>query len=87
MNLEEFTKRELYKFKHTSSKPQGEHSSIDDMVIFVFKPTMTSGMQVTIEIVNVLQAIALTLGITLSLDYPKNRKWYHAPAGSPSIEL
>ena len=57
------------------------------MVICVSKPTLTPGMQVTREIVNLLHAIALTLEVTSSLGDPGNRRWYHAPAQSSSIEL
>ena len=57
------------------------------MVISVSKPTLTLGMQVTREIVNLLQAIALTLEVTSSPGDPRNIRWYHAPAQSPSIGL
>ena len=44
-------------------------------------------MQVRREIVNLLHAIALTLEVTSSPGDPGNRRWYHAPVQSPSIEL
>ena len=64
-------------------RAQAEGSSIDDTVISVSKPILTPA----IEIVNLLQAIALTLEVTSSPGNPKNIRWYHAPAQSPSIEL
>ena len=57
------------------------------MVISALKPTLMLGKQVTREIVNLRQAIVLTLEVTSSPGDPKNRRRYHAPAKSPSIEL
>ena len=53
---------------------QGEGSSIDDTVIYVSKPTLTPGMQVTREIVNLLHTIALALEVTLSPGDTGNRR-------------
>ena len=44
-------------------------------------------MQVTREIINLLQVVALTLEVTLSPSDPGNRRWYHAPTQSPIIEI
>ena len=85
--LNEFTGRELCRFKHTSSDPQGEGSSIDDTVISILKPTLTLGMQMTREILNLLQAIALTFQVTSSPGNLGTRRWYHAPGQSLSIKL
>ena len=87
MNLSESTRREFYKFYHTSREPQEEGSYINDMVIFVSKPTMMLGIQVTREIVNLLRTIANILEVTSSPSNHGNRRWYHALARSLSIEL
>ena len=73
---------ELYELYHTSSEPQEEGSSIDDMVIFVSKLNLMLGMPVTREIINLLQAIAHILEVALILGCPRNRRWYHAPIRS-----
>ena len=44
-------------------------------------------MQVTRETVNLLHAIVLTLEVTSSPRDPGNRRWYHAPTQSLSIEV
>ena len=41
----------------------------------------------TREILNLLQAIALTFEVTSSSGNPGTRRWYHAPAQSSSIKL
>ena len=81
-NLNESTRRELYRFQSTSSEPQEEGSSIDNKVISISKPTLMLSMQVTREIVNLPQAIAHILEVTLSLGDRKNIRWYHALAQS-----
>ena len=68
-------------------RAQEEGSSINDTIISISKPTLTSGMQVIREIVNLLQAIKITLEVTSSPGDPWNRWWYHAPLQSSSIEL
>ena len=57
------------------------------MIISVSKPTLMLGMQVTREIVNLLQAISHILEVTSSLGNLRNKRWYHALARSLSMKL
>ena len=57
------------------------------MVIFVSKPTLMMGMQVTREIINLPSTIAHILEETSSPEDRGNKRWYHALARSLSIEL
>ena len=78
INRDESTGREIEGFWHTSSKPQEEDSSINDMVFSKSKPTLKLDMQVIGEIVTVLQAITHILEVTSSPGSLENKRWYHA---------
>ena len=52
-------------------------TSIDDIVISVSKATLMLDMQVTREILKLLQAIAHILEVTSLPGDVRNKRWYH----------
>ena len=55
-------------------RPHEEGSSINNMIIFVLKPTLMLGMQVTREIINLLLTISHLLEATSSTDDHRKKK-------------